>query len=106
MDYEKIDELLLNGSLEVSGITEDGSFTFVFTNKLKENDPETYAAVTRHFYSLIAKFWEMGFLEFDISESNPLVRLTDKAFDREAISQLSEMERINLNLVIQGLSQQ
>lgn len=106
MDYEKIDELLLNGSLEVSGITEDGSFTFVFTNKLKENDPDTYAAVTAHFYSLIAKFWEMGFLEFDVSEENPLVRLTDKAFDRQAISELSEMERINLNLVIQGLSQQ
>lgn len=106
MDNNKIDELILNGSLEVSGITEDGNFTFVFTNKLKDQDPEVYAAVTQHFYSMVAKFWEMGFIEFDISQPDPLVTLTDKAFDREAINELSEIERINLSLVIQGLSQQ
>ncbi len=106
MDTEKIDELILNGSLEISGITEDGNFTFVFTDKLKENDPETYAAVVSHFYSLITKFWEMGFLEFDMSDSNPLVRLTEKAFDKNAIDQLEEIEKINLRLIIQGLSEQ
>ncbi len=106
MDHSKIDELILNGSLEVSGITDDGNFTFVFTDKLKENDPETYAAVVTHFYSLIAKFWELGFIEFDMSDANPLVTLTEKAFDKTEIDKLSEIERINLGLVIQSFTQQ
>lgn len=106
MDSSKIDELILNGGLEVSGITEDGNFTFVFTDKLKEVDPEVYEAVITHFYSIITKFWEMGFLEFDIADENPFVRLTEKVFDKLEIDKLSEIEKINLNLMIQALAKE
>lgn len=103
MDYQKIDELILDGSIEVSGMTDDGNFTFKFTDKLKENNPEIYEEVIKFFYSQVMFFWEKGFINIDIQEENPLVGLTDKVFDQDALQELSPIQRLNLNLIMQSM---
>ena len=100
MDSSMIETLILDGTLEVSGMTESGQITYSFTEKLKDTHPEIYEQMTKLTYKSIARFWELGFLEFDISHPDPIVTITDKAFDPEALEQLDEIEKLNLVLII------
>jgi hypothetical protein len=104
MHPTKIDQLILDGSLEVSGMLDDGNFTFKFTSKLKEKNPEIYEEVMRFFYSQVMFFWEKGFVSFNISEEDPAISVTEKAFDKEAVSTLTPMQQINLNLIIETMT--
>lgn len=100
MDASILDELILNGSIEVAGVLDDGNFTFRFTKKLKENNPEIYKQVVNFFYQQVAIFWEKGFLNFDFSEQDPFISVTEKVYDEEALNSLSAIEKINLDLIV------
>ncbi len=93
-----IEELILNGVVEVSGIdAESGEFLYNFTNKLYDVMPAFFSERMDFVKQEMAFFLELGFLEVDDPEAeNPIVFLTDKSFSPEDISSLSENKQKSL----------
>lgn len=89
-----IDKLLLAGALEVAGVDSNtGEFLYVFTPKLKDVMPELYHQHLNHVNSEIMRLWEKGFVNVDLMSDNPIVTLTSKALDDDALKDLSEEDR-------------
>lgn len=105
-DLSKVDELILNGGLEVAGLTESGSFLYKFTDKLKDIDPELHSHLMTTMYDQIMFLWENDFITMDVTQENPTVSFTKKAFDPEAVQDLPEFIRVNLALLIKSMMEQ
>ena len=59
------------------------------TDKLQEISPMLYDEHLNNIENEIMYFWQYGFLSMnDITQANPLIRLTTKAFDQEALASL------------------
>ncbi len=103
---EYIERLILAGAIEVAGIdSETGEFLYNFTPKLAEVDPRMYEQSLELFYEAILSLWEKGFLEMNIEEANPRVRLSDKAFNEEARKTLSVDDNSALETIIRAFQQ-
>lgn len=90
-DKDTVDYLILNKGLEVSGVdSATGELLYSFTPKIKELMPELYKAHMNHVNSEIMAIWEKGFVNIDFFSDEPVVTLTEKAFDNKEISQLSK----------------
>jgi len=97
-DREIIDNLLLSGAMQVCGIDETtGEFLYQFTPKLKDVMPELYREHLNNVNAEIMKLWEDGFVSMDLFADSPIVTLTEKAFDKEAISKLSQEDQWSLS---------
>jgi hypothetical protein len=89
-----MDELILAGALQVAGVdTETGDFLYQFTPKLKEISPVLYDEHVNHVNGELMRLWEKGLLDINIADQNPIVRLTEKAFDDSILSTLSKEDR-------------
>lgn len=105
-DDDFIDNLILNGALEIIGIEEGtGEILYGFTDKLKEVDPKLHRKFVNHFHDDIMSLWENGFVSMDVTEVNPLVNLTEKAFDEIAVAHLGENERRTLSTLIKNMAE-
>lgn len=95
MDENKIiDDLILNGGLEIAGIDDStGQFLYSFTPKIKELRPDLYDQHLNYVNSELMRLWEAGFLNIDFLQDEPIVTLTDKALDKNAISTLSKEDQ-------------
>ena len=103
---EFIDYLILEGAVEVAGIDKDtGEFLYSFTEKLAEVDPEMYRKSIEMFQSMVRQLWQKGFLDMNIEDANPTVRLNEKAFDPVARATLNAEEESALNTIIHAMSQ-
>jgi hypothetical protein len=103
---DMVDYLMLQGALEIVGVDQEtGEFLYTFTEKLAEINPNIYNAMMDDYHTSIMKLWELGFLSMDVSEKNPLVKATDKVFDSEAISKLSNNDRIMLQDILKKMSE-
>lgn len=91
-DDSWIEKLILNGALEVAGVDENGELLYNFTDKLREVDPKLYDKAFASMYDDARILWMEGFLEMDITDPNPIIRLNRKSFIRE------EIEKLPLNL--------
>jgi hypothetical protein len=101
---DQIENMILDGSLEVSGIDEQtGEFLYTFTEKLAENYPELYKDTQTYFSKEMMFLWENNFVVMDVTDSNPLVSLTEKALDKEEVAKLSPEVRIMLKEVVRVL---
>lgn len=90
-EITEIDELILSGALEPAGIdTETGEMLYTFTSKLKNVNPLLHKEMNNMFSEHIMKLWEYEMIEMDVTEPNPVVKLTPKAFDENAISKLDK----------------
>jgi len=89
--------LVLNGALEAAGISESGEPLYNFTPKLKEVMPELYEVHQNSINNQIMRLWEMGFVNLDLFAESPIVTLTEKAFDFDKISGLSEEDKFSIN---------
>jgi hypothetical protein len=96
-----IEELILNGVVEVSGIDpQTGEFLYNFTNKLYDVMPDYFNERLDFVRAEMAFFLELGFLEVNDPEAeNPIIFLTDKAFEEDEISKLSENKKKSLKEV-------
>jgi hypothetical protein len=95
-DYS-IENLILSGVLEPSGIDLDtGEVVYNFTEALKDHDPKLYTEFQNYFSEEVASLWSKGFVDMNITEKNPTVRLTNKAFDLDAVSSLSKSNQYSL----------
>jgi hypothetical protein len=93
-DQDAVDYLILNKALEVAGVdSSTGELLYSFTPKIKELMPELYKEHINHVNSEIMHMWEMGFVEINFFEENPIVHITTKAFDDKEVAKLSPEHR-------------
>jgi len=94
-----IEELVLSGVVEVSGIDSDsGEFLYSFTNNINDIVPDFMQKRLNFVKNEVDFFIELGFIEMNNPKSkNPIMFLTDKAFDEEEISSLSKRKQSSLD---------
>lgn len=95
-----IDNLILSGALEVAGIGEDGKFTYQFTDKLEEVDPELKHRIENGFYEAVMYLWQAGFLIVSSIDGEGTVTLSDKATSQEDIDKLDIYYQKILSMII------
>lgn len=103
MDREEqiIEDLILQGALEVAGIDlETGEALYNFTSKLKDVSPHLHDEFSTYFSKETMALWENGFISMDITQSNPIVMLTPKAFDSNEIVKLNKDHQYTLKEII------
>lgn len=97
-EQDAIDYLLLNGGLEVVGLDSDnGEFLYAFTPKIKDLMPGLYEEHIGDVNKNVLKLWEMGYLEIDFMQQDPVIHLGAKAFDLGEVSKLSKDDQWHLN---------
>jgi hypothetical protein len=97
-EQDAIDYLLLNGGLEVVGLDSDnGEFLYAFTPKIKELMPELYEEHINDVNKNVLKLWEMGYLEIDFMQKDPVITLSKKSFDLAEVSKLSKDDQWHIN---------
>lgn len=104
-DLDQIEEMILEGSIEVAGIDEKtGEFLYRFSDKMKTLHPELFHAAQNYFSIEMMALWEGNFISMDVTEANPIVRITQKALDPEEVSKLDESVQHTLKEVIRALT--
>ena len=99
-----IDDLILNGGLEVAALDEDtGEMLYSFTPKIQELMPDLYDEHIRGVNSEVMNLWEKGFLNLDLFVKDPIITITAKALNKEGIQGLSKQERWSLFEIIRLL---
>ena len=90
-----MEELILSGAVEVSGIDKDsGEFLYSFTEKLAEVMPELFASKVAFIQDQLMFFYEVGMVDIQNPLGpNPIFALTDLAFEQELIDRLPEEKR-------------
>ena len=92
-----IDDLILEGGLEVAGIDPDsGEMLYSFTPKVKELMPELYEDHLNFVNAELMVLWEKGYVNIDFFKEDPLISLTNKANDPDEVAKLSKQERWSL----------
>jgi hypothetical protein len=92
-----IDNLVLSGGLEVSGVDADsGELLYSFTPKLKDINPELFKEHLNHVNQEIMRLWEKGYVNVDFMEDDPVVTLSNKSFNDAEISKLTKAEQWSL----------
>jgi hypothetical protein len=82
-------DLILKGAIEFAGIdSETGEMLYTFSNKIKDVMPELYEIHLSTINKDIMYFWEKGFVNMDLFSDNPVIALTDKAFNDTEIEKL------------------
>ena len=100
-----IEKLILDGGLETVGVDQEtGELLYSFTPKIKNLMPGLYNEHITDVNSCVMKLWEKGFLEIDFFASEPIITLSEKAFDRDAVEGLSKKDRWNLFEIIRLLN--
>jgi hypothetical protein len=49
--------------------------------------------------------WQNGFITMDVTEINPMVNLTEKAFDQISVSELDQNQRHTLASLIKNMTE-
>lgn len=99
-----LNDLILNGAVEIAGLDiETGEPLYTFTEKLAQFSPPLHRALTNYIHSEIMFLWENGFLEMDVTESNPKVRLTEKALDESKRNSLGPEHLASLKDIMNSL---
>jgi hypothetical protein len=89
-----IDNLILSGALEISGIDDKtNEFLFNMTSKMQEVMPELYQEHLNDVNKYIMVLWEKGFVDIDFNEDNPIVRLNPISNDTDEVSMLDREEQ-------------
>lgn len=101
--YSYLERLILAGAVEVSGIAESGEFTYSFTQKIDELDAELKQRMDDIFLGECQKLWELGFINMNISEKNPVVSITSLALDEPAVARLSPALQETLEYIMKVL---
>lgn len=92
------DHLITSGAMEIAGLdSETGDFLYTFTPKIKDVMPQLYREHLKNVNGEIMNLWEKGFLNVDLMQDDPLVTLSEKSFDIEEISTLSDKEKWSLS---------
>jgi hypothetical protein len=85
-----IEEAILAGVIEVSGVDlESGQFLYNFNSKMSHEIPAIFEKHLQEIKVEIIYFWRKGLLDVDdLSGNNPVIMLTEQAYDEEILSAL------------------
>lgn len=101
MDEEMLDRLILDGIVEVSGIDQKtGEMLYNFTSKILEH-PELMRSIEETHIQEIYTLWEKGFVDINMHEANPTVKITEKALDEDAIDKLPYHLQISIRQIVE-----
>jgi hypothetical protein len=101
---ESLEDLILRGYVEVSGIdSQTGNILYSFTDLAREEMPNLQKEFEEEFHRNIMYFWEQGFLDMNVFEENPMIRLNPKALDKSAVESLSIEQLQALKIIINAL---
>ena len=104
-EFDIVDNLILNGGLEFAGTdSETGEPLYKPTDRLKEIDSRLSDEISIYFSEVTLKLWEKGFLDMDITNEDPVVKLGPKSFDISSIKSLEKDERVVIEEIIKVLS--
>lgn len=96
--------LVLNGAVTPARLDSDtNEMLYSFTDKLNEIAPSIAKMADEEFHSDILELWENGLVSMDITAANPLVKLTDLAFEDEAVSKLSKNAADTLKIISEAM---
>jgi tRNA A-37 threonylcarbamoyl transferase component Bud32 len=96
--------LILNGAITPARLDPDtNEMLYSFTDKLNEIAPSIAKMADEEFHSDILELWQNGLVSMDITESNPIVKLTDLAFDDEAVGNLSKNAADTLKIISEAM---
>jgi len=96
-----IEDLILNGALEISGIDIDtGEPLYNFTDKMKSVNEELHNELYTYFTTETMALWEHGFIEINLLDEDPVVTLTDKALNAQEVLGLDKSEQYTLKEII------
>lgn len=94
---ETIEALILSGAVEVMGVdSKTGEPLYKFNSSIQKIMPELYNEHLNEVNNDIMTLWEKGFLDIDLLSEDPLVMLTDKAFDDAEIEEIPRELQIGL----------
>jgi hypothetical protein len=103
-EFDIVDNLILNGGLEFAGKdSETGEPLYRPTERLKEIDSRLSQEISIYFSEVTLKLWEKGFLDMDITQEDPVVKLGPKSFDIDSIKSLPKDERVVVEEIIKTL---
>ena len=105
MDSEDmLDDLILNGFVEAAGFdSSTGEMLYSFTAAARQRLPEMQSRFEEEFHKDIMFFWENGIVEMNVFETNPVIRITEKAFDERVLLSLSNDQVHSLQIIIKAL---
>lgn len=83
-------ELLDKGAVRFNGFDESGEPLYQFTEKLKDVNPDLYALHNQMLNIEVMALWEKGFVDMDLFEDNPTVKISKKAFDFNEVNKLDD----------------
>lgn len=99
-----IDRLILDGALQPAGIDiESGEMLYNFTEKLKDVNPKLHDEFSAYFSEETKVLWQHGFIDMDITQKNPIINITKKALDPEAVAKLDKDKQYTLKEIIRIL---
>ena len=102
MDEELLERLILDGIVEVAGLdSKTGEMLYSFTKKVLER-PDLMAMITDTHVQEIYYLWEQGFLDMNMLEDNPTVRITPKALNDYEVDQLPPHLQIALRQIVEA----
>lgn len=103
---EWFEQMILEGVIEFSGMDEEtGEMLYNFSPQIEETHPDLFEKVVSQIQQEIYVLWEKGFLSMNITAENPLVQITEKALDQEAIkTELTRDEQRSLQIIMMYMS--
>ena len=102
-EFDIVDSLILNGGLEFAGKdSETGETLYKPTQRLKEIDSKLSNELSIYFSEVTLKLWEKGFLDMDVTDRDPLVKLGPRSFDALAIKSLPKDERVVMEEIVKA----
>jgi hypothetical protein len=94
---ETIEALILTGAIEIAGIdSKTQQPLYKFSPIIQKIMPELYNEHLNEINRDIMALWEKGFLDINFLEEDPVVTLTNKAFDDIEIEKISREHQISL----------
>lgn len=102
-----IERMVLSGYLEIDGIdSESGEFLYRVSPELYEEIPDLEERLQSAFLDEVYNLWVKGMVNMDTTEINPVVSLTENAFDEKKVAELTMEERHTLFVVMQAMRQE
>ena len=100
-EFDIVDNLVLNGGLEFAGKdSETGELLYRPTDGLKDLDSVLSDDLSLYFSDITLKLWEKGFIDMDVTQRDPIVKLGPKSFEIESIKSLPKDERVVVEQIV------
>jgi hypothetical protein len=97
-ENEMIEKLILDGGIEAAGVdSQTGELLYAFTPKIKELMPELYEDHISSVNTEVMGLWEKGYINIDLFQKDPVITLSEKAFNKKEVEKLSAKDQWSLH---------